>query len=610
MPRETDAADSLGNEGSPEADRHLAENFGMTVRQVRDFDPQTLDVTRACKFLGLPLKRFDQLAAQPDARARWVETVARERKDLIELFPQAGKELKEMLEAIRKFALRKCMKPDGPALVDGGGTARSKARSADKKVSTQNLVIGGGVLAAVVLVGGIVAVVMSARGGPEKQASAPTGGDPGRAVQVDTQATKPVAVEKDSGEFPKAGGIAGGERERWTPLFNGKDLTGWTSSAGANSKWQVNDGAVTCTGPTDYLYTDRNDYGNFHLRVEAKINAAGNSGIYFRSGKPTATGKSTDGHYEAQISTRTDQPKTGTLFGLVTVEEVMVPPDTWFTYEVLAKGPRVQILVNGKQTVDYSETKPDRPNRGHIAIQCWKHSNAETVVAFRKVEIMELPVESKPVVVAGPFQVNSVWKAGQLVLTVTALQDERFTATFKREGNVFERIVSGTMKDGKISWQSKDVRSVSGGVGGNYDGTLGRDKDGDKIDFTWQDSKGETGTFTLRLNKEQVGKSVPAPPRIEDLIGVWDSDFGKVTLETNKSGVVSGYWIQGINKKGKITGGTFTPGTRKLNFSITQPWNNEKGSATFTLSADGTKLDGSWKHSSGNGTWQMTRSVK
>ena len=62
MTREIDAADSLGEGGDPEADRHLAENFGMTVRQVRAFDPQTLDVTLACKFLGLPLKRFDLLA--------------------------------------------------------------------------------------------------------------------------------------------------------------------------------------------------------------------------------------------------------------------------------------------------------------------------------------------------------------------------------------------------------------------------------------------------------------------------------------------------------------------------------------------------------------------
>ena len=59
MPRETDAADSMSECGSPKADRELSENFGMTVRQVQVFDPQTLDVTRSCKFLGLPLKRFD-----------------------------------------------------------------------------------------------------------------------------------------------------------------------------------------------------------------------------------------------------------------------------------------------------------------------------------------------------------------------------------------------------------------------------------------------------------------------------------------------------------------------------------------------------------------------
>lgn len=177
MSLDIDAAESLGKEGSPEADRHLAENFGMTVRQVRDFDPQTLDATRACKFLGLPPKRFDQLASQPEARGRWVESVARQKKDLIETFPQAGTELKEMLEAIRKFALRKCLKPDGPALVDGGGTARSNARSAAKRVNTQNLVVGGGVLAAVVLAVGLIFVLVPTRDksqiGREKEAKAP-----------------------------------------------------------------------------------------------------------------------------------------------------------------------------------------------------------------------------------------------------------------------------------------------------------------------------------------------------------------------------------------------------------------------------------------------------
>ena len=109
--RDIDAADSLGDSGSPKADRDLCENFGLTVKRVREFDPQALDVTLACKFLGLPLKRFDRLAGQPDARDRWVESVASQKKVLIELFPEASRELKETLESIRKFATRKCLNP-------------------------------------------------------------------------------------------------------------------------------------------------------------------------------------------------------------------------------------------------------------------------------------------------------------------------------------------------------------------------------------------------------------------------------------------------------------------------------------------------------------------
>jgi CubicO group peptidase (beta-lactamase class C family) len=98
-----------------------------------------------------------------------------------------------------------------------------------------------------------------------------------------------------------------------------------------------------------------------------------------------------------------------------------------------------------------------------------------------------------------------------------------------------------------------------------------------------------------------------AQPAPDQLTGAWDSDFGWVTLDTRKSGVVFGHWVQSATKKGLITAGAFAPRTRTLTFTLTQPWNGEKGSATFTLSADGSKLDGTWKHSSGAGKWQMTR---
>lgn len=63
-----------------------------------------------------------------------------------------------------------------------------------------------------------------------------------------------------------------------TPLFNGKDLSGWTSVidhdvtggyTAAEPTWAVVDGCIRSTGtPFGYLRTKRADYANFKLHVE------------------------------------------------------------------------------------------------------------------------------------------------------------------------------------------------------------------------------------------------------------------------------------------------------------------------------------------------------
>lgn len=174
MSRETEAADRLGEGGSPEADRQLAENFGMTVGQVREFDPQTLDVARACKFLGLPLKRFDVLAMQPAARARWVDSVARQKTDLIKTFPEASKEMKEMLEAICKFAQRKCLRPGSQARGNGDGLGVN--RSNRLRVVRMGLLAAGSALGLAFVAGAVWVVIMLVRDRPETPVAAPVGG--------------------------------------------------------------------------------------------------------------------------------------------------------------------------------------------------------------------------------------------------------------------------------------------------------------------------------------------------------------------------------------------------------------------------------------------------
>ena len=180
--------------------------------------------------------------------------------------------------------------------------------------------------------------------------------------------------------------------EGFVPLFNGEDLSGWRPGPQQAGNWRVEKGILIGSGPAkaSHLFTERGDFQDFHLRAEAKINLAGNSGIYFRA--PFALG---GGYYpkayEAQIfageaATFKEEFKTGSLYGLNRGKGSPPPGDSWFTLEVVARGNRITIKVNGATTVD--EFKDDQYQRGHFALQ---QLGPETVAQFRKIEIKELP---------------------------------------------------------------------------------------------------------------------------------------------------------------------------------------------------------------------------
>ena len=199
----------------------------------------------------------------------------------------------------------------------------------------------------------------------------------------------------------------------WIPLFNGKDLTGWKIHPNPNPKaygeviqeiengkvvgyagltkddkrvplWTVKDGMLVGSGPHSHLFSEKDDYTDFHYRVEAMINDKGNSGQYFR----TQFGPGFPKGYEAQINaTGGDKIKTGSLY-MPQIKEVLVldtaphKPGEFFTQEVIARGNHIQILVNGKKTVDYKDPK-NTYMKGHFALQ---GHDPGTVVTFRKVE--------------------------------------------------------------------------------------------------------------------------------------------------------------------------------------------------------------------------------
>lgn len=215
----------------------------------------------------------------------------------------------------------------------------------------------------------------------------------------------------------------------WVKLFNGRDLSGWqlpvpaggfkavetkldgnrpvallgTPAKGGEpvALWRVEDGLLIGGGPMTHLFTDRGDFADFHLKVVVKVNDGGNSGIFFRAavrpGIPVG--------YEAQVNaTHKDRIKSGSLypngsFGLnkfgekyLVMDKAAHGPDEFFTEEVICEGPRIRILVNGQQTVDFTDPY-DHPARkagfksGHIAIQA---HDPGSVMTFKSIDIKPL----------------------------------------------------------------------------------------------------------------------------------------------------------------------------------------------------------------------------
>ena len=72
--------------------------------------------------------------------------------------------------------------------------------------------------------------------------------------------------------------------EGFVQLFNGKDLTGWKTHPNQPVNWRAVNGILTGgLNPTpSHLYSEQ-QYHDVHVRVEARINREGDSGVFVRA---------------------------------------------------------------------------------------------------------------------------------------------------------------------------------------------------------------------------------------------------------------------------------------------------------------------------------------
>jgi len=312
-----------------------------------------------------------------------------------------------------------------------GGAGHESRKT--RRLGTSRLHRGIAIGALVLLVVASLIVVLIATG-REKPAAGTDHGD-----------AQPVVASGDK----RPPGTLKDQIERFVPLFNGKDLTGWKTHPMQRGHWRVENGILVGSGPaTSHLYTERDDYKDFHLRVEARIKD-GDSGVYFRA--PFGPVFPTNGPryptgFQAQIDDGSDdrEGKTGSLFvgnfsALVVLRKSPAPAGQWFTLDVIANGNQIVIKVNGETTADYTDKKR-LFSSGCVALQ---QLDAKTVAEFRKTEINELQPDAGAAAADGtktnlgfavliPEKDRGKWRVNGGCLEQTSLTD-RVWITFGEE---------------------------------------------------------------------------------------------------------------------------------------------------------------------------------
>jgi hypothetical protein len=173
---------------------------------------------------------------------------------------------------------------------------------------------------------------------------------------------------------------ASSQSTRWVTLFDGQHLNHWDTIGDAN--WMLIDGEVQAFGGNGFLVS-KESYTDFEIRAEFWVDSKANSGVFIRCTDPTKV--TATNAYEVNIFDERPDPSfgTGAIVNVAKVEPMPKAAGKWNVYDIVAKGPKFTVTLNGQRTVDGAED--NKHPSGRIALQY-----AAGVVKFRRVQIKPL----------------------------------------------------------------------------------------------------------------------------------------------------------------------------------------------------------------------------
>ncbi len=182
----------------------------------------------------------------------------------------------------------------------------------------------------------------------------------------------------------------------FAPLFDGRTLDGWEGNLEA---FRIEDGAIvggtlSARIPRNEFLCTQAEYGDFELRLKFKLLGSGaNAGVQIRTeripnhhevrGYQADLG---DGYWGALY----DESRRNRVLAAADpklIDEVL-RRDEWNDYTIRCTGPRIQLWINGRQTVDYTEADKTVSRTGVIGLQI--HGGPPSEAWYKDIRIQRL----------------------------------------------------------------------------------------------------------------------------------------------------------------------------------------------------------------------------
>jgi hypothetical protein len=198
------------------------------------------------------------------------------------------------------------------------------------------------------------------------------------------------------------------DAEGYSPIFDGKTLTGFTK-VGGEGEFRVEDGQIVGHGENvkanTFLRTDKT-FKDFDFRFQMKFDdLTGNSGMMFRGLQKDGTGRvfgyqceHDNGKDRAWTAGLYDEARRGWLFpdkkdardsaAFTKKIQGLMKWEDWNDIRILAKGNKIEIFLNGTQVVDFTDTGAEMTPEGFFGMQV--HSGKSCKVRWRNLRIKEL----------------------------------------------------------------------------------------------------------------------------------------------------------------------------------------------------------------------------